>query len=138
RGEDGVDEEVHLRGREADGGGPHEPGDAAQAGVGKVDDQAEPVAECARRGKLNAELRRAAEEGEDGPADHRLLVLGADDEEEGAANDGDHVEERRGEGWWAESLLRVELPHGDRGERDQGQEGKHDPRAEDGDLALSL
>jgi len=138
RGEDGVDEEVHLGGGETDGGRPHQPRDAAQPRVGEVDHQAEAMAELAGRGNLHQELGRAAEEGEDRPADHRLLLAGPRPEEEGAAHDGHHVEEGRGEGRRAESLLRVELPHGHRGQRDEGQKGKHDPRAEDRDVSLSL
>ena len=74
RGEDRIDEHIHLHGAPGDDRRPHEMENALHAGIVPVAHKAEAIASLEQRRELHAELRQSAEQRADAEADHRPLT----------------------------------------------------------------
>ena len=101
--------------------------------------QSAPVAEARppQGGHLDEELRSAAEQRPQGPAESDRFRRETRAPEAEAPEHGDHVEHGGGECREAEALLGIEHAHGDRRERHERQERHHHAGQEDGQLRLA-
>ena len=94
-----------------------------------------PPADPPQERHLDQDLRRPADEHQDGPRGHGpedpVGPVPAERQHEQPADDRDHVERRRRQRGDEEAPVGVEHPHRDRRHRDQRQEREHDAREPD-------